>query len=130
MSNLLSVPKASPTHLHVPLFLSCPSSISTCYRDIKKSHKINVFRVCFSEVVALTCLHESIFSGGIIKVSKILSYVIPNPITIQQGKSYSLKIKVLFKSFQQEKLVLCAQAHTESISKGNVSLKLISVRFD
>lgn len=29
-----------------------------------------------------------------------------------------------------KKLVLCAQAHTESISKGNVSLKLISIRFD
>lgn len=81
-------------------------------------------------VMAITCLHESIFSGGIIKVSKILSYIISNPITIQQGKSYSLKIKVLFKSFQQKKLVLCAQPHTEDISKGNVSLKLISVRFD
>lgn len=61
------------------------------------------FRVRKKNVTALTCLHESIFSGGIIKVSKILSYIISNPITIQQGKSYSLKIKVLSKSFQQEK---------------------------
>lgn len=54
-------------------------------------------------VMALTCLHESILSGGIIKVSKMLSYIISNSITIQQGKSYSPKIRVLLKSFQQEK---------------------------
>lgn len=67
-------------------------------------------------VMALTCLHESIFSGGIIKVSKILSYIISNPITIQQGKSYSLKIKVLFKSFQHEKAcIVCTSTHRKHL---------------
>lgn len=70
------------------------------------------FRVRKKNVMSLTCLHESIFSGGIIKVSKILSYIISNPITIQQGKSYSLKIKVLSKSFQQEKAcIVCTSTH-------------------
>lgn len=63
-------------------------------------------------VTALTCLHESIFSSGIIKVSKMLSYIISNPITIQQGKSYSLQIRVLFKNFQQEKAcIVCTSKH-------------------
>lgn len=67
-------------------------------------------------VMSLTCLHESTFSGGIIKVSKTLSYIISNPITIQQGKSYCLKIKVLFKSFQHEKaFIVCTSIHRKHL---------------